>query len=47
MNLRWYQTYDKNGINSEVELQYYDAEYEYWSPVPFVREREKEEEENE
>ena len=45
MNLRWYQTYDKNGVNSDTELQYYDAEFEYWQPVPFVRERKIQEQE--
>ena len=45
MNLRWYQTYDENGVNSEMELQQYNAEYGYWETVPFVRERQVEEEE--
>jgi len=46
MNLRWYQTYDKNGVNSEEVLQYFDAEIMDWFDVPFIREREEEEEDD-
>ena len=45
MNLRWYQTYDKDGVSSEEILQQYNARYEYWEDVPFVREREEYQEE--
>ena len=37
MGLRWFQTYDKNGLNSEITLQYWDKDYEEWIDVPFVR----------
>ena len=49
MNLRWYQTYDKNGIYSEMILQEYNMRDGYWEDIPFVREREEYEyqEENE
>ena len=40
MNLRWYQTYDKNGVNSEIVLQICDDHSGYWEDIPFVRERE-------
>jgi len=42
MELRWYQTYDKNGVDSEVFLQWkdYDGTWQY---VDFIREREKDE----
>jgi len=43
MNLRWYQTYDENGLDSEMVLQHYNTELEMWEDVPFVREKEKEE----
>jgi len=39
MNLRWYETYDENGLESGQVLQQYDAEYEYWEDIPYVRER--------
>jgi len=41
MNLRWYQTYDENGVSSEEILQQYNARYEHWENVPFIREREE------
>ena len=44
MNLRWYQTYDKDGVNSEEILQQYNARYEHWENIPFIREREPQEE---
>ena len=47
MNLRWYQTYDKDGFNSEVVLQQYNAQDKYWYDIPFVREREEYQEEGE
>jgi len=43
MQLRWYETYDKNGVNSGPTLQYYNEEYLCWDDVPYVREREREE----
>lgn len=45
MNLRWYETYDKNGVESGQVLQQYNAEYGYWENIPYVREREVIEEE--
>jgi len=47
MNLRWHQTYDKNGVYSEMVLQQYNAHYEYWEDIPYVREREEYQEESE
>ena len=38
MKLRFYQTYDKNGVNSEKTLQYYDEDLEFWNDIEFVRE---------
>jgi len=40
MMLRWYQTYDKYGMDSETSLQYRECEHEEWENVEFVRERE-------
>ena len=40
MNLRWYQTYDRCGLDSEETLQFFDIEIGDWCDVPFVRERE-------
>ncbi len=42
MNLRYYQTYDKYGCDSPMELQLYNAEYETWETIPYVREKEGE-----
>ena len=39
MNLRWHQTYDKNGVYSEMTLQQYDATRKFWEDIPFVIER--------
>ena len=39
MELRWYQTYDKCGVNSEETLQFRENDDE-WEDVTFVRERE-------
>ena len=44
MNLRWYQTYDENGVDSEKVLQQYNVEFDLWEDIPFVREREEPEE---
>lgn len=44
MELRWYQTYDKNGLDSEKVLEYREEGRDYWQPVEFVREREEDEE---
>ena len=40
MKLRYLQTYDKNGVQSEPELQYWDKEGNWWEPVPFVKVKE-------
>jgi hypothetical protein len=40
MNLRWYQTYDKRGVDSEMTLQYFDIGYGIWEDIPIVREPE-------
>ena len=40
MELRWYQTYDKYGNDSEVVLQYREDEEDEWEDVIFVREKE-------
>jgi len=46
MELRWYQTYDKHGVDSTETLQYKDpdlqveGEDDIWIDVEFVRERE-------
>lgn len=40
MKLRWYQTYDENGVYTENTLQYKDQSTYGWEDVPFVRERE-------
>lgn len=45
LKLRYYQTYDKNGVDSEIELQY--EEDGEWKPVPTIREREEEKYEKE
>ena len=43
MELRWYQTYDKNGVDSEVFLQFREYRCHEWEYVDFVREREEDE----
>ena len=40
MELRWYQTYDENGVDSEVFLQFRHDHDEEWEYVDFVRVRE-------
>jgi len=45
MKLRYFQTYDQNGVDSEVELQYWDKDSERWEPIYLVRVRENLEEE--
>ena len=44
MNFRWYQTYDENGVDSEITLQVWNHVCREWEDVPSVREREKDEE---
>ncbi len=44
MRLRWFQTYNKDGLDSAAELQYWDKDYERWEALDFVRVRESEEE---
>ena len=46
MRLRWFQTYDKNGVDSEKTLQYWDKDVEKWKDVLFVRRKKAEEEES-
>jgi len=43
-DLRYFQTYDAFGVDSGVELQYWDRDSRRWEPVEFVRVRESEEE---
>jgi len=45
MNFRWYETYNRHGVESGRTLQQYNAEWECWENVPYVREREELEEE--
>jgi len=45
VKLRYFQTYDSNGVDSEVQLQYWDEDYQRWEPVNLVRVRESLEEE--
>ena len=40
MELRWYQTYDEQGVNSEIILQYTEYGEADWKDVVLVRERE-------
>ena len=45
MNLRWYQTYNEYGYsNQEMTLQQWNDHTNYWEDVPFIRERESQEE---
>jgi len=37
MKIRWFQTYDKNGDESEKILQYWDKLLGRWEEVGFVR----------
>ncbi len=47
MKLRWYQTYDENGVDSEMSLQFKEeGEWANWEDVEFVRIREPDEDEN-
>ena len=43
MELRWYQTYDEYGVDSEVFLQFRHDSQDEWGYVDFVREREDDE----
>ncbi len=43
MKLRYFQTYDHNGVDSQIELQYWDKIREEWCDVPHVRVRYDEE----
>ena len=40
MELRWYQTYDKDGVDSPEVLQYRENEDDEWEDVMSIRERE-------
>ena len=44
MKLRFFQTYNKNGMDSAKTLQYLDEDDNRWLDVDFVRVRESEEE---
>ena len=43
MKLRYFQTYDKNGVDSSIQLQFWNKEDLKWEDVPFVRCSDKEE----
>jgi hypothetical protein len=43
MELRWYQTYNKDGLDSEVFLQFRENHEDDWDYVDFVRERDEDE----
>lgn len=43
MELRQHQTYDENGVDSEVILQFRHGYLTDWEDVPFVREKERDE----
>ena len=45
MKLRWFQTYNKNGLDSQATLQYWSKEDGEWLGIPFVRIREDREDE--
>lgn len=47
MQLRWYTTYNKDGLDSDTSLQFRENEQAQWEDVPFVREREFEHDEQE
>ena len=42
MKIRWFQTYNSNGLNSPERLQYWDDEESKWLDVPLLRIPEKE-----
>ncbi len=44
MELRYFQTYDANGVDSAKELQFWDEEFRRWMPVYLIRCSEDEEE---
>lgn len=46
MKLRYFQTYDANGVNSPEVLQCWDSDLECWVDVNSVRVREDKEEES-
>lgn len=35
--LRWFQTYDEHGLDSEKVLEYWDDELECWMEVNLIR----------
>ena len=37
MKLRIFQTYDKNGVDSEKRLQVWNQDILRWEDIPFVR----------
>ena len=37
MKLRYFQVYDKNGMESPIDLQYWREDDKQWINVPFVR----------
>ena len=40
MELRYYQTYNEHGVDSDTNLQYRESEDDEWEDVGFVRESE-------
>jgi hypothetical protein len=39
MELRFYQTYDNRGVDSDTNLQFRETDEDEWEDVGFVRER--------
>jgi len=39
MELRWYETYDQDGVESGQILQFKENEEDEWEDVPYERER--------
>jgi len=39
MELRWYETYDQDGVESGEVLQFRDKPDDEWQNVPYVRAR--------
>lgn len=36
MKLRWFQTFDEFGVDSEKELQYWNEEIELWMTINLI-----------
>lgn len=43
IKLRFFRTYNKDGLDSEEELQIWDSDLEYWVTVNHIRVSEKDE----